>query len=61
MTTAHPRRHFESSNAKSLHGTIPAQIVSDFQSSSEADDPIHVTSNGDRLIITPNTRKESDR
>jgi virulence-associated protein VagC len=59
MTTSHPSRLFASGTANTLYATIPAQLVTDSQFPFDADDLVTVTIDGDRLIITPNTREET--
>jgi hypothetical protein len=51
MTTTHPSRIFDSGSANTLYVTIPAAIVSDSSFPFEADQPVTVTIEGDRLTV----------
>lgn len=52
MVTTQSSRIFRSGDATTLYVTVPAEVVSDSQFPFDRDDPVTVTVDGDRLVVT---------
>jgi virulence-associated protein VagC len=58
MPTTHSSRFFTNGTATTLYLTIPARLAADSQFPFSTDDPVTVTIDGDRLVVTPAAEAE---